>query len=44
MNLFKKNFMKRMAFAKLGKINGVTQEELKQILGEGDVTVTLSLN
>jgi flavodoxin len=31
-------------FTRLGKINGVTQEELKQILGEGDVTVTLSLN
>jgi hypothetical protein len=28
---------------RLGKINNVTQEELKAALGEGDVTVTLSL-
>jgi hypothetical protein len=30
-------------FTRLGKINDITQEELKGILGEGDVTVTLSL-
>ena len=30
-------------FTKLGKINDVTQAELKAILGEGDVTVVLSL-
>jgi hypothetical protein len=28
-------------FTRLGKINDVTQEELKMALGEGDVTVTL---
>jgi hypothetical protein len=28
-------------FTRLGKINDVTQEELKRALGEGDVTVTL---
>ena len=31
-------------FTKLGKIENVTQEELKEILGNGDVTVTFSLN
>lgn len=30
-------------FTRLGKINGVSAEELQDILGEGDVTVTLSL-
>lgn len=30
-------------FTRLGKINDVTQEELKEALGNGDVTVTLSL-
>ena len=30
-------------FTRLGKINNVTTEELKEILGEGDVTITLSL-
>lgn len=30
-------------FTRLGKINGVSAEELKDILGNGDVTVTLSL-
>ena len=30
-------------FTRLGKINDVTAEELLQILGNGDVTVTLSL-
>jgi len=30
-------------FTRLGKINDVTQAELKAILGEGDVTVVLSL-
>lgn len=30
-------------FTRLGKIGEVTQEELKAILGEGDVTVTLTL-
>jgi hypothetical protein len=30
-------------FTRLGKINGVTPEELKKALGEGDVTVTLEL-
>jgi hypothetical protein len=30
-------------FTRLGKINGVTQAELKKALGEGDVTVTLEL-
>ena len=28
---------------KLGKIEGVSKQELKKILGKGDVTVTLSL-
>jgi len=31
------------SFTKLGKIDNVTQEELKDILGEGNVIVTLSL-
>lgn len=31
-------------FTKLGKIDDVTGEELKEILGSGDVTVVLSLN
>lgn len=30
-------------FTRLGKINDVTQEELKEVLGNGDVEVTLSL-
>ncbi len=30
-------------FTRLGKIDDITQEELKAILGEGDVTVILSL-
>ena len=30
-------------FTRLGKINGVTSGELKAILGDGDVTITLSL-
>jgi hypothetical protein len=32
------------SYTRLGKINDVTQDELKDILGRGDVTVTLSLN
>ncbi|MCR5109772.1 MAG: hypothetical protein K6B38_02545 [Ruminococcus sp.] len=31
------------SYTKLGHIDDITQEELKAILGEGDVTVTLSL-
>lgn len=31
-------------FTRLGKINDVTADELLQILGSGDVTVTLSLS
>lgn len=31
-------------FTRLGRINNVTQSELKEILGSGDITVTLSLN
>lgn len=31
-------------FTRLGKINDVTQEELKEALGDGDVQVTLSLD
>lgn len=31
-------------FTRLGKISDVTGEELKEILGNGDVTVVLSLN
>jgi hypothetical protein len=30
-------------FTKLGKINNVTSEELRAILGDGNVTITLSL-
>ena len=30
-------------FTKLGHIDNITQDELKDILGESDVTVTLSL-
>ncbi len=29
-------------FTKLGHINNITQEELKAILGDGNITVTLS--
>ena len=32
------------SYTRLGKINNVTQAELKAILGTGNVTVTLSLN
>ncbi len=32
------------SFTRLGKIDDITQSELKEILGEGDVTVTFSLN
>ncbi|MGI6218339.1 MAG: cyclophilin-like fold protein [Bacteroidaceae bacterium] len=31
------------SFTRLGKIDGATREELLEVLGEGDVTVTLSL-
>jgi hypothetical protein len=31
-------------FTRLGKIKGFTKEELKQILGDGDISVILSLN
>lgn len=31
------------SLTRLGKIDGVTDKELKEILGDGDVTVTLSL-
>lgn len=31
-------------FTRLGKVNDVTQQELKEILGDGDVTVELSLS
>ncbi len=31
------------SYTRLGKIEGVTQAELKEILGNGDITVTLSL-
>jgi hypothetical protein len=31
------------SYTRLGKINGITHDELKTILGDGDVTVTLSL-
>jgi hypothetical protein len=30
-------------FTRLGKIDGITKDELTDILGNGDVTVTLSL-
>jgi hypothetical protein len=32
------------SYTRLGKINGVTQSELKTILGSGNVTVTLSVS
>lgn len=32
------------SLTRLGKINDITQEELKQILGSGNVTVTLSMD
>lgn len=32
------------SFTRLGKIDDITQQELKDILGSGDVTVTLSLS
>lgn len=32
------------SFTKIGKIENVNQNELKEILGEGDVTVTFSIN
>jgi len=31
------------SFTRLGKIDGLNQQELKQVLGEGNVTITLSL-
>ena len=31
------------SFTRLGKINNVSQKDLKSILGSGDVTVTLSI-
>ena len=31
-------------FTKLGHINNITQEELKTLLGDGDVTVSLSIS
>lgn len=31
-------------FTRIGKINDITQEELKEVLGSGDVDVTLSLD
>ena len=31
------------SLTRLGKINGITQSELKAVLGNGDVTVTLAL-
>lgn len=31
-------------FTRIGKINNVTKEELKEVLGSGGVKVTLSLN
>ena len=31
-------------FTKLGHINNITQEELKTVLGDGDVTVSLSIS
>ena len=30
-------------FTRLGKIQDITADELKELLGDGDVTVTLSL-
>ncbi len=32
------------SFTRLGKVQGVTADELKAILGDGDVTTVLSLN
>ncbi len=32
------------SFTRLGKVQGVTAEELRDILGDGDVTMVLSLN
>ena len=32
------------SFTRLGRINGITQAQLKEVLGSGNVTVTLSLN
>lgn len=32
------------SLTRLGKVNGVTRQELKDILGEGDVTVVLSMD
>ncbi|MBP5362644.1 MAG: hypothetical protein J6Y71_06445, partial [Ruminococcus sp.] len=31
-------------FTKLGHINNITQEELKTLLGDGDVAVSLSIS
>lgn len=31
-------------FTKLGKIDSISSQELKDILGDGDVTITISLN
>ena len=31
------------SFTKLGKVNGIAQDELKNILGSGDVTLTFTL-
>ena len=31
------------SFTRLGKINDITQAELKEVLGSGNVTITLSL-
>ena len=31
-------------FTRLGRVRGVTQQELKDILGEGDVEITFSLS
>lgn len=31
-------------FTRIGKIDNITQDKLKSILGDGDVTVTLSIN
>lgn len=31
-------------FTRLGKVEGVSQDELKQILGDGNITMVLSLN
>lgn len=31
------------SFTRLGKINGITQNELKEILGNGDITIILSM-